>query len=78
MTFAMNNLEPEVQRFLVFGQEHGHSALQNLIALRRWPDGQQLDATELPFAMQGLLLFEHHHVPLQDRTAFIHKGSCSQ
>ena len=68
----------QVEEFITFAEKTSHEDLQNIIALRKMPDGSRLDDSALAAAMQALIRFESKHLPLDERTGFIHKSTCAK
>jgi uncharacterized protein len=43
------------------------------IAIGKWPNGQVLSTAQRETCIQAVVVWEHHHVPEQERTGYIHK-----
>lgn len=45
------------------------------IAIGKWPNGQVLTTEQRETCMQAVVVWEHQHLPEQQRTGYIHRGS---
>ena len=73
---AKRNYEPLVEELLEKITELGLIVFQEAIGLGRWPNGELFTDAEKPAALQAVMIYEHRHVPLEQRTGFIFKGQC--
>lgn len=53
-----------------------YSSLKLAIELGKWGDGTRLQAEQLDFCMQAIILYEAKHLPEQDRIGFDLSASC--
>lgn len=53
-----------------------YSSLKLAVELRKWSDGVRLDAEQIDFCMQTIILYEAKHLPEQDRVGFDLSASC--
>jgi|GEM_PF-5322200 len=63
----------EIQTLIV---ETGHTAFQECIAIQRWPDGSHFNGNDLQLALQAMMIYEHKHLSVDQRTGFVHRASC--
>ncbi len=40
-----------------------HASLKQSVELQRWPDGVRLNKDQLEYALQLIILYEHHNLP---------------
>ncbi|MEQ8952664.1 MAG: DUF1315 family protein [Gammaproteobacteria bacterium] len=45
-----------------------YTSLKTAVELGKWPNGARLQGEQLANCMQLVILYEHRHVPQQDRT----------
>lgn len=48
--------------------------LRTAVELGKWPSGQPLSAEQRATCMQAVLVWEHEHMPENQRTGYIDKG----
>lgn len=60
---AIESMSPEVYRRLLRAVELG-----------RWPDGKPLNPAQRESAMQAVIAWGEHHLPVQERVGFIDRG----
>ncbi len=52
-----------------------HANLRRAIEIGKWPDGRALTAEQRELCLQAVIAYEAKHVPEQERTGFIDRGS---
>lgn len=68
---------PESIEQLIDGMEVSvYDALKEAIELGKWADGRRLEAEQLNFCLQAVILYEAKHLPEQDRVGFDLSASC--
>jgi uncharacterized protein YeaC (DUF1315 family) len=45
------------------------------IEIGKWPNGQLVTDEQRATCLQAVVIWEHQHLPEQERTGYIHKGS---
>ena len=53
-----------------------YDSLKLAIELGKWGDGARLDAPQIDFCMQAIILYEARHLREQDRVGFDLSASC--
>tara|TARA_B110000858_G_scaffold196728_1_gene256231 strand:+ start:6831 stop:7166 length:336 start_codon:yes stop_codon:yes gene_type:complete len=53
-----------------------YASLKLAIELGKWGDGSRLDAEQVDFCMQAIILYEAKHLSEQDRVGFDLSASC--
>tara|TARA_B110000444_G_scaffold260565_1_gene308069 strand:- start:1060 stop:1404 length:345 start_codon:yes stop_codon:yes gene_type:complete len=53
-----------------------YASLKLAIELGKWGDGSRLDAEQIDFCMQAVILYEAKHLPEQDRVGLDLSASC--
>ena len=53
-----------------------YDSLKLAIELGKWGDGARLDAQQIDFCMQAIILYEAKHLREQDRVGFDLSASC--
>lgn len=53
-----------------------YGSLKLAVELGKWGDGVRLDAEQIDFCMQAIILYEAKHVPEQDRVGFDLSANC--
>jgi uncharacterized protein YeaC (DUF1315 family) len=53
-----------------------YNSLKLAIELGKWGDGARLDAPQIDFCMQAIILYEAKHLREQDRVGFDLSASC--
>lgn len=49
--------------------------LKRAVEIGKWPDGRALTAEQRELSMQAVIAYELQHVPEQERTGFIDRGT---
>ena len=47
------------------------AAFKYAIEIGKWPDGQKLSTQQLETCIQAVMLYEHHHLPPEERTGYL-------
>ena len=53
-----------------------YGSLKLAVELGKWGDGASLEAQQIDFCMQAIILYEAKHLPEQDRVGFDLSASC--
>lgn len=53
-----------------------YGSLKLAVELGKWGDGARLNAQQIDFCMQAIILYEAKHLPEQDRVGFDLSASC--
>lgn len=53
-----------------------YASLKLAVELGKWGDGTRLDAEQIDFCMQTIILYEAKHLPEQERVGFDLSASC--
>ena len=56
--------------------EYVYGSLKLAVEIGKWGDGARLDAEQIAFCMQTIILYEAKHLPEQDRVGFDLSASC--
>lgn len=68
---------PESVEQLIDGMNSDvYDSLKQAIELGKWRDGSKLNAQQVDFCMQAIILYEAKHLPEQDRIGFDLSASC--
>lgn len=49
------------------------ASFRQAIELGKWPDGRRITPEQRQTCMEAMIAWEHHHLPEEERTGYIHK-----
>jgi uncharacterized protein YeaC (DUF1315 family) len=64
-------VESHIQAVLAAMTPQIYESFKRAIELRKWPDGRVLSEQQLRTCMEAVIAYEHHHVPLEQRTGYV-------
>ncbi len=69
---------PSLEQLLDLVTEQVYSVMKSAVELGKWPDGSRLQGSQLANCMQLVIMYEHKHLPEQERTGFNLPSSCQR